>query len=182
MKEPSPQPRGVFSRLVAKIRALLPHHWRGSAGEHFRDTAKEISEFAERHNLRPSDLADEVVTLSRRKIEGLANKEFAAAVKDFAETERIKIDVELQRRSLSSEVEKKKEEARLATIQRLNAELELLKKMKEVGAILREEEPGSWTVLPLPQSSLLDELIKTKALCLPEKPVEKEDVEGQSNP
>ena len=162
MKKPLPQLSGIFSQLIANIRALLPDSWRGHAGDRFRKTVREISEFAERHRLYPSDLADEAVSLGRRKVEGLASKEFAAAVKDFADAERIKIEAELRRRSLKSEVEKIKEDERLEQIRRIVAEVDLIRKLKAIGAVLRQDEDGNWTALPMPGGAILDELITSK--------------------
>jgi hypothetical protein len=162
MRKPLPQPKGFISRLVANLRALLPEDWRGRAGELFRNTTQEIAEFAEEHKIKPRDLADEGITLGRRKLEGLANKEFAAALKDFADTERIRVEAELQRRSLESEVKKKEEEARLTGIQRLTAEVELLKKIKEIGVVLRQDKDGNLTALPDPHHSAFDAYIAAK--------------------
>lgn len=156
------QSEGFISRLVANIQALLREDWSGLAGERFRHTTKEIAEFAEEHKIKPKDLADEAVTLGRIKVEGLAKKEFAAAVKDFADAEKTRIEAELQRRSLESEVKKKEEETRLTRIQRLTAEVDLLKKMKEIGVVLRQDEDGNFTALPIPQRSAFDGYIEAK--------------------
>jgi hypothetical protein len=100
--------------------------------------------------LRPGEVADEGVELGRRKIEGLANKEYAAAAKDFAEAERKIIETELERRSLESKVRKEEAEARLAEINAVGAEIELLEKIKRIGVVLHRDHNGNITALRAP--------------------------------
>jgi hypothetical protein len=59
-----------------------------------------------------------------------------------------------------SKVDKEQEEARLATIRRLDAELELLKKMSEMGVVLRRDEGGNLTVLPAPTDFDFKKLVR----------------------
>lgn len=141
---------GVLSRVVAQIRALLPKDWRGRAGQRFRKAAAVISEFTEENHIRPRELAEGAVSLTRRKVEGLANKEYATAAKEFAEAEDKKIDIVLKRRSLESEVRKKEAEARKAEIDNVITELTLLQKLKEAGVVLARDEKGNLTVLRAP--------------------------------
>jgi hypothetical protein len=70
-------PEGFISRLIARVRARLAKDWFGEAGERFRKTTETVSNFAKEHRVRPKDLLEEGVDLTRRKITGLANKEFA---------------------------------------------------------------------------------------------------------
>jgi hypothetical protein len=130
-------------RVLAHIAALFPTDWIGSAGRRFRQTMRAISEYTSERHIRPSDLLESGV----RKIEGLANQEYAAALKNFADIERQKIDIELQRRSLESDVRKKRAEARLAEIKAADAELELLKKLNELGVTVHQGEDGSLTIM-----------------------------------
>jgi hypothetical protein len=141
---------GVLTRLFARIQALFAADWRGQAGKRMRNTTAAISEFAEENDLLPREVAAEAVTLGRRKLEGLAHQEYAAAVRNFAETENIEIDTELKRRSLESEVRKKAAEARKAEIENLNAELELVQKLKAAGTTIHRDNNGHLTVLPAP--------------------------------
>jgi hypothetical protein len=96
-------------------------------------------------------LASEGVELGRRKLQGLANKELAAATKDFAEAEQTKVETELKRRSLESRVRKEEAEARIAEAGALDAEVELLAKMEKVGVVFRYDENGTAFVLPAPK-------------------------------
>ena len=134
------------NQLIAKIRALLKADWISNAGNRFKRTTIAISKFAEENNVRPQEL----VSLGRRKLEGLGNKEFATMIRDFAEAESTKIETELKRRSLESEIRKKEAEAREAEIRVLHSELELIQKLKEVGVLIRTDEHGNLTVLPAP--------------------------------
>jgi hypothetical protein len=155
---------GMITRLVARVRALLFEDWRGRAGERFRATVDEIGEFAEEHRVRPGHLASEGVELGRKALHGKANKDLAAATRDFAQAEQIKIENELKRRSGESEVRRQEAEARLAEIKVLDAEVELLRKMQEIGVVPHRDENGNITVLPLPEGCHLEQLVQRKLL------------------
>lgn len=139
---------GVISQLIAWVRALLPEEWRDQAGDRFRKTVTKVSQFAEENQVQPRDL----VQLGRRKLEGLGSKEFATMVRDFAETENIKMETELRRRSLESEVRKKEAEAREAEIRVLQSEIELVRQLRDASTVIRTDERGHLTVLPAPLS------------------------------
>lgn len=140
--------RGVVSRLLAFVHALLPEDWVGRAGRAFSATTHAIDEFAEEHNVRPKELADEGVELVRTALHGKANKDLAAAMKDFAEAENTRIQAELQRRSLESKVRKEEAEATLAELQVVHSEAELLKKLQDLKVVVRRDEHGHLTILP----------------------------------
>ena len=132
-----PSGEGLLTRLIARVKALLPMDWTGRPGAQFRETTRAISDFAEEHHLTPGELLESGVELSRRKIEGLANHEFAEAVRDFADAERIKTETELQRRTVESKVSRKEAkarrahaDARLAELNVIKAEIELLQKLQ----------------------------------------------------
>jgi hypothetical protein len=139
-------PDGIISQLVAWVRALLPEEWRDRAGDRFRKTVTTVSQFAEANQVCPRDL----VKLGRRKLEGLGTKEFATMVRDFAEAENMKMETELRRRSLESDVRKKEAEAREAEIRVLQSEIELVQKLRDAGTVIRTDEQGHLTILPAP--------------------------------
>jgi hypothetical protein len=148
---------GIITRLIAQVRALLPGDWRGRAGKRFRKTVTTISDFADEHHVRPGEVLGEGVELGRRKLEGLANHEFSQAVKNFADTEKIKIESELQRRSLESDVAKKEAETRKASAEAriqeakaIEAEFDLVDKLRRAGVLLYKDPTGNLTVLPAP--------------------------------
>jgi len=154
----------LVAKIVARIQALLPRDWKGNAGARFRKTLHAISDYATDHRVLPQDLLDDALDLGRRKVTGLASSEhsvseknYAEAAKAFSEVEDRKIDTELKRRSLESRAKKEEAEARksladarLTEIQAYSAELELLKKLQDLGVALRSDENGNLTVLPLP--------------------------------
>lgn len=141
-------PRGVVRRVVARVRALFSQDWFGNAGSRFRETTTAISEFAEDSGIRPEDLIVDGV----RKLKGLANKEFAAALQAYTDVEQKKIEIELKRRTLETTVIKDRAEARLAEIKALDAELELLRKLKEMKLAVLRNENGDLTIVPAPES------------------------------
>src|ERR1019366_7224635 len=132
---------GVIARLIARLKALLPNDWKGRPGERFQKATQAISDFAEEHHITPNELLDEGVELGRRKIEGAASHEYAQALKNFAEAEKIKT------------------EAHLAELTALQAELELLQKLKSIGVVLHRDVNGNLTALPAPQGFDLMELV-----------------------
>ena len=160
---------GVINRLIARIRALLPRDWQGSAGQRFRKSVDAVSKFAEENHVTPKELAEEAVSLGRRKLEGLANRDYASAMKDFAEAEQRTIDVQLQRRSLESKVRKQQAEAeqaeataRLERAKALEAELKLFKELKASGVLLHRDQHGNLSVLPCPENCDLDHLAQRR--------------------
>jgi hypothetical protein len=158
---------GVLSWVVARVRALRASDWRGRAGRRFRQMTNRLSNFAEEHDIRPQDLADEGVELGRRALHGKANKDLAAAVKDFAEAEQTKIEIELKKRSLESRVRKEEAEARLSDLKVLDAELELLKKLQEAGVVIRRDTEGNLTVLSAARGCDLEDLSRDRLLPAP---------------
>jgi uncharacterized protein YciI len=161
-----PSHEGVITRLIARLKALLPNDWKGRPGERFQKATQAISDFAEEHHITPNELLDEGVELGRRKIEGAASHEYAQALKNFAEAEKIKTEAELQRRSMETEVSRRAAEARrahaeahLAELTALQAELELLQKLKSIGVVLHRDVNGNLTALPAPQGFDLMELV-----------------------
>jgi predicted ArsR family transcriptional regulator len=147
-----------MSRIVARMRGLLPEDWQGRPGERFRRTLTDISKFAKEHRVQPNDLAEDAVALGRMKVEGLAAKEYATALRDFKEVEEKEISIQLQARSLGSRVRREEAEARLAELKALDAEIDLLSKLKEAGVVLRYDDGGNLTALPAPSGCDLSEL------------------------
>jgi len=119
--------------LIAKARALFQEHWRGTAGERFRRTTRTISDFAEKHRIRPEDVLEDTVVNARRKLVGMATQEHSAAEKNYAEAfksfadgEDRKIDIEIKRRSIDPTVRKVAAEARKLEAEARKLEAEAL--------------------------------------------------------
>jgi hypothetical protein len=155
---------GVISRLYAFVHALLPEDWLGGAGKRFHQTTEAISNIAGQNQIRPADLAREGVELARTTLQGKANKDLAAAVRDFAEAEHTKVETELQKRSAPSEARKNEAEARLAELQVLHSEADLLEKLQKLNVALRFDEQGHLTVLPAPPGFDLKPLAQRRLL------------------
>jgi hypothetical protein len=147
--------RGIIRRLALKLTAFLPSDWRGRAGRRFRKTTDTLSDFAERNELQPADIVRDAVRLGRTKLEGLANAEYAAAVLNFNQAEKTKIESELQRRSFESKVRQEEAEARLSELKVLDAEIDLLQKLKDAGVVLRKNDAGGITAIALPRGLAL---------------------------
>jgi cytoskeletal protein CcmA (bactofilin family) len=154
----------ISERIVARIRALLPGDWKSRAGDRFRKTTQTISDFAEEHHITPAELLGDGVDLGRRKLEGLASHEYAEALKNFAEEEKIRTEIELNRRSMEAELKRKEAEARLAEISTVNAEIELLQKLKEAGIALHRDSRGTLTALPTPPEFDLLTILDSKQI------------------
>jgi len=166
-----PSSESLISRLIARVKALTSEDWNGVAGGRFRRTVRAISNFAEEHHVTPGEMLDDGVELGRRKVEGLANYEFSAALKNFADAEKSQIEAELLRRSMESDVNRKDAdarkagaEARIAETSALAAELDLIKKLHESGVVLHQDTKGNLTALPLPRGVTLLQLAKMKRL------------------
>jgi hypothetical protein len=157
-----PEAEGVFTRLVARVRALFPGDWRTGAGQRFREGTEAISVLAEDVTLASEELLVEGIELGRRKLTGLASQEDALAEKNYAEagraiveTEEKKIEAELKRRAFESEVSRKHAEARkanaeasLAETKALDAQFDLMNKLRAAGMALHRDERGNLSVLP----------------------------------
>jgi hypothetical protein len=91
-------------------------------------------------------LPKRAVTLAVEKVEGLAQKEKAAALRDFSEAEERKIDAQLKARSLESRVRKEEAEAALAEINVINARLDLEARLRAARIVLRRDKDGNFTV------------------------------------
>jgi len=147
--------KGFRDNVIAHVRPLLPTDFLGRAGNRFRETTQKVSDFSTEHRLRPGYLADKSIELGLNKLDGLANKEYAAVLRDFADAEDHQIETELKRRSLESKIRKEEADARAADAKArqeelsvVNAEFELCKKLKEAGVVLSRDAHGNLTILP----------------------------------
>ncbi len=89
------------------------------------------------------------MVLAQKKIVGLASAEHAAALRNYAEEEDVRINVQLKRLTLSSKLrqeaasaDKLESEARLARIKEVDALIDLAKKLGEAGVELTVDENG----------------------------------------
>lgn len=129
--------------LFANLRFRLAK-WSSVAGVgYFRQTLVKLSLFA-----KEQQLGKKAANLAANKVEGLANKEYAAVLKDFSEAEKIRLETEFNRTTISSKILKERTEARLAVIRLIDAELELHLKLKEAGVGVRQDAEGNLVFFP----------------------------------
>ena len=79
----------MVARLVALVRPLLPEDWFSEAGERFRETTGKISHFTKEQHITPSEVAEEAVSLGRRRLEGEADEKRSKAAREFAAAENL---------------------------------------------------------------------------------------------
>ena len=160
--------------IVVSVRPVREQDWAGQPGNFFRRLLRQISNLLKRNGLGAKDLT----RLGRAKLDGYANKDYAEVVKNFAEAEAKKIETWYREAGGKAELLKKEEEAKLARIQRLDAEVELCLKLKTAGVAIRLDKDGNPTVLPSPQGFDLQDLNRDPPT-IGEKSVSKETDQPQ---
>lgn len=136
--------QSVVDRILARLRPLLPKgRGSGTSSNVFRESIETIAD---------QSLIFEGIELARSRIRGLADKDLAEAVATFAANEQQKIDSELKRRTIQAETRKKEAEARIAELKMLEAEMELIKKLRELGLVITRDDHGRINVLPAPDN------------------------------
>src|SRR5687767_6864303 len=84
----------LLVRIVARVTALLPDHWVGRAGQQFRKTITDVA--------GTQDLTGAVAEAVSRAGIGLASRDHAEAVKNYAEEEQSRVGAELMKRTLAA--------------------------------------------------------------------------------
>src|ERR1039457_540080 len=108
---------GILMRVRAKVRALLPEHWRGAAGERFRQTAATISEYSQEH-VRVRERMEEAPDVIWDSLKERSSRTLVNA----AEEEGKRIASELARQTLTDKTRQER-----ATAERLEAEARISK-------------------------------------------------------
>lgn len=144
---------GVLSRIVARARALPAADWFSSAGARFRRT---LADFC-RISVRPGERLEAAPDLAWKAVEGLAHEKRAKALRDYAEVEKEQAETDLARRTLESKsrqehalAQRMESEARVALLKELEARLELIEKLRGVGAIAIWDKRGKMSVVKAP--------------------------------
>jgi hypothetical protein len=140
--------------IAVFIRLLSPNVIMQNAVRVFRRALQRLSGAAIAYGAAPQDLAK----LGRVKLYGLANKEYAEAVKNFNEAEAKAMDLKLSRRVLESRVRKEEAESRLAEVNLMEAELALVQKLNELGVSLVLNDFGRLTIRPTPQPIVFSDM------------------------
>ena len=164
----------TVSRIVARVRCMLPRDWLGRAGKRFRQTTNAISDFSEKH-IRIGEKVEAAPDLAWKALQGAASEKYAKALKDYAEEERERLDSELKRRTLESNArqvkaaaDKLESEARIAQINEMDARLSFFDKLKQRNAIPIWDDSGNMTFARAPQDydwdGLQDRVLRTGEL------------------
>jgi hypothetical protein len=103
------------TRLRVLIKGLLPSDWRSLPGRLWRHYVERASEASKTLDVHQS--LEDVSRLAVNWVEGQANSKQAGAVRAFAEEEKVKIESELQRRALPSDLRKREAEAQKAEVE-----------------------------------------------------------------
>jgi hypothetical protein len=143
----------TLSRIVARVRAIPAVDWVGSAGTRFRRT---VADFC-RLSLRPGERIEAAPDLAWKAAEGLAHEKRAKALKDYAEVAKDEAETELARKTLESKsrqesalADKMESEARVAQVKEMEARLDLVAKLRVVGAIPIWDKKGKMTIVKAP--------------------------------
>jgi hypothetical protein len=158
-----PKEKRVLRRLLARLTPAFWEDWSSSPGRRLRETMLAIDEFAKESRLNKN--LEAPVDLAWRAAKGAATEKHAEALRSFAEAENVKIEQELQRRTLESRVRKEAAEAdkaeaelALARVRELEARIELLKRLNELGVGLEFRPDGTFIVHPTSASDDFNEL------------------------
>lgn len=167
---------GVFSRVVARVRAMLPEHWRGSAGKRYRETTEAISEYSKK-NIRIRERLDDAPDVIANTLKLKSNDALLKA----AEEENKRIASELARETLSDKARQEKAtadrmetEARTAKIKELQERITLVEKLQAVNCIPVWDKDGNMRVLKAPANydwdGLTTAIVQSVDLSLPAEP------------
>jgi hypothetical protein len=183
----------IIRRLVVRIWAYLPEDWRGAAGARFRKTMQGITDYADEH-VRLGERVNEAPDLAWHAIQGAATQKHSQAVLNYAKEENERIQIELERRTLEARVRKEvadarktESEARTQEIREFEARLELVDKLRRVGALPISLPDGRMAIVKAPESFDWDDMVSER-LITPEQqeklfslPAETSEVEAQDS-
>ncbi len=130
---------GLLTRLRTRLTPQLLEDWGGKAGQRWRAGIARLRSYGSKHQF--GQKLDAVLELAWRKTEGVASIEHAQAQKAYAEVEILKLEAELRRRTMDSNVIKAEAEADLANIAAFSARFDLHKKLKDAGMCVTGDSP-----------------------------------------
>jgi hypothetical protein len=120
-------PSKLTKRIIARVRALVTDDWRGAAGKQFREALGSVTG---------------TIEVSAKEAE------YARAAEAFERSEQERTAAELKRRTLVADLRAHEAGARKAEMLNLQAELELWKKLQDLGVVLQIDENGNLTLVP----------------------------------
>lgn len=136
----------ALTRVFAFLRGLTPAEYRGEAGDKFRRAKQAIGEAAANHGLDADCLLDH----ASAAVEGTAHEKLAHATKEYAESEKIKVETEIAKRTGEADLRKKVAEATIAEVSATRAIVELAKELNSIGVMFVLSENGGLVVTKLP--------------------------------
>lgn len=146
----------TLQRVVAKVRALLEHHWHGRAGERFRHTTEALST-AVKSLADPEDIPDIAAEAVRRYSVGMVSRDHAEALKNYAEAEEVKIRTALSQAQFTDQVrfqkasaDKQEAELRLLKTTELQARLQLFDEFQKRNAVVIWDNRGNMMITKAP--------------------------------
>lgn len=152
----------LLDRVKAKIRALLPEHWRGKAGKRYRTTIGGISDYS-KQNIRIREKLEEAPDVAWNSLK-LKSSE---ALRNAADEENKRIASELARQTLTDKARQERAtadrmetEARISKIKELEERLALVEKLRSANAVPVWDSQGKMTVLKAPADYDWDGLTK----------------------
>ena len=151
----------MMTGLVARFRARLRSAWDGPAGKRFRGGLQGLEEFARENRIMPEDVVEDGLNLGRRKLQGLASKEYASAEKNLGEAAKAAAEAQLNRiqgarteltmgadvLKASAEAIKARADADLALTKAIEARFELERKLAAHGLALRVTEACDYQIV-----------------------------------
>lgn len=146
-----PEQEHATEALLVRVHPLERRDWFGRSGQFFRNAfhraSAAVKQTMEDAGVHPRDVPTRAVELAVDKLEGAAQKDKAAAVRDFSEAEELKIKAEYQKRSMNSRLRKEEAEAELAEIAVEAARVELFLRLKAAGVSIVPDAHGNYKAL-----------------------------------
>ncbi len=143
---------GLLSRVMARVRAVLPEQWRGDAGRRYRDTIEAVSEYSKK-NVRIQERLNEApdVIVNTLKLKS------SEALLKAAEEENKRIASELARQTLSDKARQEKAtadrmeiEARTAMVKEMQERITLVDKLRSVNCVPVWDNQGNMRIVKAP--------------------------------
>jgi hypothetical protein len=160
----------TVSRVVARVIGIVPQDWRAAAGDRFRSTLRIFSQVV--HHTLPAE-ADAPSILSegaKRVAVGMVSRDHAEAMRNYAEEEKIRIDIAYQKRTEDDRArtaravaDQEETKARLLNIEEIQARLTLAETLEQLGVTLAIQPDGRVHVFR-PESLKLFEKIREDLL------------------
>jgi multidrug efflux pump subunit AcrA (membrane-fusion protein) len=151
-----PNEQGVIRRLLVKACPQFLEDWLGAAGARFNRGIEAVSDYTRDH-VQIGEKLEAAPDMLWRAAKGATSAQHAKAEADYAKAETDRMDAELRRRTLEAktrhecaDADKAEAEARIAKIREMQARIELVKQLKEIGVSASLDSGLSISVSPAP--------------------------------